>query len=147
VPAIPTAPLTPNPIPQIISGPLFYIVVNGQIIGKVTGYDETHNYQLATAPEVGAVTYAEQDVMLYSGTVTLTKFAVFGELMDQLGLVRFGANSLDIGYLTFSIFDKVHLQYLRTYYYCLPQTLTGTWNANQYVTETATFQFLDARDH
>ncbi len=144
MPVLPTTPLTPNPVPQIISGPLFYIVANGQIIGKVTGWDETHNFQLATAPEVGNILYSEQDVMLYSGTVTLTKFAVFGALLNQIGLVQFGTNALEIGYLTFSIFDKTNLTYLRTYYQCLPQTLQGTWNANQYVTETATFQFLNA---
>ena len=84
---LPTTPLIPNPVPQIISGPLFYIVVNGQIIGRVTNFDETHNFTLATAPEIGSIIYTEQDVMLYSGTVTLTKFAVFGHLLNQIGLV------------------------------------------------------------
>ncbi len=144
MPAIPTTPLAVNPVPQIISGPLFYIVAQGQIIGKVQSFSDTHNFQLATAPEVGSIIYSEQDVMLYSGTVSLTKFAIFGKLMEQLGLVKFGPNALTIGYLTFSIFDQQTLTYLRTYYDCLPQSLDGQWQANQYVTETATFQFLNA---
>jgi hypothetical protein len=82
--------------------------------------------------------------MLYSGTVTLTKFAMFGEKLSEMG-VQFGANAVNIAYTEFSIFDKTNPGvYLRTYYDCLPQTLQGTWNANQFVTETATFQFLSA---
>jgi hypothetical protein len=144
VPSLPTQGVTLGTMPRIISGPLFYIVVKGQIIGRTTGFDETHNYQLATAPEVGNILYTEQDIMLYSGTVTLTKFALFGEKLSTLG-VQFGANAVNIAYTEFSIFDKTNPGvYLRTYYDCLPQTLQGTWNANQYVTETATFQFLSA---
>jgi hypothetical protein len=145
MPALPTSPLVPNPVPQNISGPLVYIVAKGQIIGRATSFTDTHNIQLATSPELGSVLYAEQDGMLYSGTLTLTKFAVFGALMEDLGLVGFGNNILQTGYLTFSIFDRMHLTYLRTYYDCMAQSLEGSWQSNQYVTETATFQFLNAQ--
>lgn len=140
----PTTSIVPNPNPQIISGPNFYIVVNGQIIGACTSFDDSHTFHVATAPQVGDVLYAEQDIMLYYGTVTLQKFAVYGAKLTDLGFVKLGRNALQIGYLTFSIYDKKTQQNLRTYYDCLPTTLSGTWRANDFVTESATFQFLNA---
>lgn len=140
----PTSPIVPNPNPGIISGPMFYVVVNGQIIGVCSNFDDNHTFHVATAPQVGDVLYAEQDIMLYYGTVTLNRFAVYGARMTDLGIVQLGRNSLQIGYLTFTLYDKKTQANLRTFYNCLPTTLTGSWRANDFVTETATFQFLNA---
>lgn len=140
----PTGSLVPNPNPQIISGPNFYIVVNGKIIGACTSFDETHNFQVGVANQVGDILAAEQAIMHYIGTITLVKFAVYGARLADIGAIKLGRDALQIGYLTFSIYDKIQQKNLATYYDCLPTTLSGSWRANDFVTESATFQFLNA---
>ncbi|MGB9660650.1 MAG: hypothetical protein ACPL5F_01360 [Moorellaceae bacterium] len=140
----PTEPIVPNPNPGIISGPLFYIVVNGRIVGACSDFSDDHNFRLAVAPQIGDILYAEQAIVQYYGTLTLVRFAVYGARLTDINVVALGRDSLTLGYLTFSIYDKKTQSNLRTYYNCLPTTLRGSWRANDFVTETATFQFLNA---
>ncbi len=139
-----------NPLSGIYVGQelyfLFTLPSGTQQLTRGTVADISYNNAIGTANEFGTILSAEQDIMHFSGTISVTRWARRGQTFKDLGICPVGAAANTTGYMTIAARSNVDPSaLLATLLQCLPQSYQVNNQANNYTSETATFTFIDAQ--
>lgn len=139
-----------NPLAGIVVGQelyfLFTLPGGTQQLTLGTVADISYNNAIGTANQFGSILSAEQDIMHFSGTISITRWAQREQTFKDLGIAPVGASANTSGYFTISARSNVdpNLQ-LATLLQCLVQSYQVNNQANNYTTETITVSFLNAQ--
>ncbi len=140
---------TMNPLSGIVVGQELYLLFtlqNGtQQLALGTVADISYNNALGTANQFGSILSAEQDVMHFSGSISITRWCRRNQSLRDLGICPVGAAANTSGYFTVSLRSNVDASLqLATLKQCLPQSYAVNSQANNYTSESVTISFLDA---
>ena len=138
-----------NPLSNIYVGQevvLLLTMASGtQQVALGTVADISYANTIGDAPAFGQITSAEQDIMHFSGTVSITRWAERGNTFKDMGVFPVGSQANTTGYFTTSIRSNVDPNArIATLLQCLPQDYGVNGRSNDYFSETLTIKFLDA---
>ncbi len=139
-----------NPLSGIFVGQelvlLFTMQNNTQQVALGTVADISYANTIGDAPAFGQITSAEQDIMHFSGTISITRWAERNNTFRDMGICPVGSEANTTGYFTVSLRSNVDpTAQIATLLQCLPQDYSVNGRSNDYFTESLSIKFLDAK--
>lgn len=127
---------------SVDTGNTVYITINGQVLGRAQSLEGEREYGTEGVYEIGSIMPQEHVYLRYEGQVTLDRFRMKKESLDQLGLGALGEDILDKGVIDIVVMDNLTNQVIIAYRGCTAINLNESFNANEVVTESASFYYL-----
>lgn len=119
-------------------------MVNGKVIGRAQSIDGERQYGTTGVYEIGSIMPQEHVYLRYEGTITLNRFRMKKESLDQLGLAALGEDILKRGVIDIVVMDNLSKQVIITYRGCTAESLSETFSVGEITAEDSTWQYLTA---
>lgn len=129
---------------SVHTGNTVLLMVNGKVIGRAQSIDGERQYGTTGVYEIGSIMPQEHVYLRYEGTITLNRFRMKKESLDQLGLAALGEDILKRGVIDIVVMDNLSKQVIITYRGCTAESLSETFSVGEITAEDSTWQYLTA---
>jgi len=129
---------------DVHTGNTVYLMVNGKTIGRAQSVSAEISYGTTGVYEIGSIMPQEHVYLQYEGSLTLERFRMKRESLDQLGLTALGEDILQKDVIDIVVMDNLTKQVVVSYRGCSAQDLNIEVTANEIMSENSTWQFLQA---
>lgn len=126
------------------TGNTVLLMVNGEVIGRAQSIDGERQYGTTGVYEIGSIMPQEHVYLRYEGTITLNRFRMKKESLDQLGLAALGEDILKRGVIDIVVMDNLTKQVIISYRGCTAESLSETFSVGEITAEDSTWQYLTA---
>lgn len=126
------------------TGNTVLLMVNGKVIGRAQSINGERQYGTTGVYEIGSIMPQEHVYLRYEGTITLNRFRMKKESLDQLGLAALGEDILQRGVIDIVVMDNLTKQVIISYRGCSAESLSETFSAGEITAEDSTWQYLTA---
>lgn len=126
------------------TGNTVLLMVNGKVIGRAQSIDGERQYGTTGVYEIGSIMPQEHVYLRYEGTISLNRFRMKKESLDQLGLAALGEDILKRGVIDIVVMDNLTKQVIISYRGCTAESLSETFSVGEITAEDSTWQYLTA---
>lgn len=126
------------------TGNTVLLMVNGKVIGRAQSIDGERQYGTTGVYEIGSIMPQEHVYLRYEGTISLNRFRMKKESLDQLGLSALGEDILQRGVIDIVVMDNLTKQVIISYRGCTAESLSETFSVGEITAEDSTWQYLTA---
>ena len=126
------------------TGNTVYLMVANKIIGRAQSISGERQYGTQGVYELGSIMPQEHVYLRYEGTITLERFRMKKESLDQLGLAALGEDILQRDIIDIVVMDSLTKEVVVTYYGCSCSSLTESFSVGEIAGENASFMFLNS---
>ena len=126
------------------TGNTVLLMVNGKVIGRAQSISGERQYGTTGVYEIGSIMPQEHVYLRYEGTITLDRFRMKKESLDQLGLAALGEDILQRGVIDIVVLDNLTKQVIISYRGCSAESLSETFSVGEITAEDSTWQYLTA---
>lgn len=130
---------------SVHTGNTILIMINNAVVGRAQSIEGSRSYGTQAVREIGSIMVQEHVYLQYDGTITLNRFLMKRESLDQLGLVALGEDILTRDIIDIVVIDKLTNTVVRAYRGCTANDTSESFSEGQIASETATFSYLEAR--
>ena len=124
------------------TGNTIYLMVANKIIGRAQSISGERQYGTTGVYEIGSIMPQEQVYLRYEGTITLDRFRMKKESLDQLGLAALGEDILQRDIIDIVVMDSLTKEVIVTYYGCSCNSLSESFAVGDIAGENSTFCYL-----
>lgn len=124
------------------TGNTIYLMVNNKIIGRAQSISGERQYGTTGVYEIGSIMPQEHVYLRYEGTITLDRFRMKKESLDQLGLAALGEDILQRDIIDIVVMDSLTKEVIVTYYGCSCNSLSESFAVGDIAGENSTFSYL-----
>lgn len=124
------------------TGNTIYLMVNNKVIGRAQSISGERQYGTTGVYEIGSIMPQEHVYLRYEGTITLDRFRMKKESLDQLGLAALGEDILQRDIIDIVVMDSLTKEVIVTYYGCSCNSLSETFSVGDIAGENSTFSYL-----
>lgn len=124
------------------TGNTIYLMVANKIIGRAQSISGERQYGTTGVYEIGSIMPQEHVYLRYEGTITLDRFRMKKESLDQLGLAALGEDILQRDIIDIVVMDSLTKEVIVTYYGCSCNSLSESFAVGDIAGENSTFSYL-----
>jgi len=129
---------------SVHTGNTVLLMVNGKVIGRAQSISGERQYGTTGVYEIGSIMPQEHVYLRYEGTITLNRFRMKQESLDQLGLAALGEDILQRGVIDIVVMDNLTNQVIISYRGCTAQSLSESFSVGEITSEDSTWAYLTA---
>lgn len=126
------------------TGNTVYLMVANKIIGRAQSISGERQYGTQGVYELGSIMPQEHVYLRYEGTITLERFRMKKESLDQLGLAALGEDILQRDIIDIVVMDSLTKEVIVTYYGCSCNSLSESFSANELSSESSQWSYLSS---
>ena len=126
------------------TGNTVYLMVANKIIGRAQSISGERQYGTPGVYELGSIMPQEHVYLRYEGTITLERFRMKKESLDQLGLAALGEDILQRDIIDIVVMDALTKEVIVTYYGCSCNSLSESFSSGEISSESSVFSYLSS---
>lgn len=126
------------------TGNTVLLMVNGKVVGRAQSISGERQYGTTAVHEIGSIMPQEHVYLRYEGSITLNRFRMKKESLDQLGLAALGEDILQRGVIDIVVMDNLSNQVIITYRGASAVSLSETFSVGEIAAEDSTWAYLTA---
>lgn len=129
---------------KVQTGNTVYLMINGKVIGRAQSIAGDRSYGTQGVYEIGSIMPQEHVYLRYEGTVTVERFRMKKESLDQLGLTALGEDILQRDVIDIVVMDNLTKQVIVAYRGCSANTTSERFEVGAISAETSAFSYLSS---
>ena len=126
------------------TGNTVYLMVAIKIIGRAQSISGERQYGTQGVYELGSIMPQEHVYLRYEGTITLERFRMKKESLDQLGLAALGEDILQRDIIDIVVMDALTKEVIVTYYGCSCSSRSESFSSGEIASESSSWQYLSS---
>lgn len=128
------------------TGNRIYIMAQNHLVARAQSLSANRSFGTEGVYELGSIMPAEHVYLKYTGTLTLERFRmVANNLASQaMQIAALGKDILQKDIITINVMDSVTQNVVESFYGCTASSYNTAYRANQIVTESISFFYLDS---
>lgn len=127
---------------KVQSGNTVYLMVNGKVIGRAQSIAGDRSYGTQGVYEIGSIMPQEHVYLRFEGTLTLERFRMKKESLDQLGLTALGEDILQRDVIDIVVMDNLTKQVIIAYRGCSAVSTSENFSATAIASESSSWTYL-----
>ena len=124
---------------SVDTGNTVYIICNNKVLGRAQSLSGDRQYGTEGIYEIGSIMPQEHVYLRYEGSVTLNRFRMKRESLDQLGLGALGEDILLKGVIDILVMDNLMKTPVIIYRGCTAASLNESFEVGQIAMEECQF--------
>ena len=129
---------------SVDTGNTVYIICNNKVLGRAQSLSGDRQYGTEGIYEIGSIMPQEHVYLRYEGSVTLNRFRMKRESLDQLGLGALWEDILLKGVIDILVMDNLMKTPVIIYRGCTAASLNESFEVGQIAMEECQFYYLTA---
>lgn len=129
---------------SVHSGNTVYLMINGKVVGRAQSISGERQYGTQGVYEIGSIMPQEHVYLRYEGTISLERFRMKKESLDQLGLTALGEDILQRDIIDIVVMDNLTKQVIIAYRGCSASSTSESFAANEISSESSSWMYLSS---
>lgn len=129
---------------KVQTGNTVYLMINGKVIGRAQSISGDRSYGTQAVHEIGSIMPQEHVYLRYEGTITLERFRMKKESLDQLGLTALGEDILQRDVIDIVVMDNLTKQVIIAYRGCSSSNTSESFSVGEIASESSSWMYLSA---